>query len=59
MRLHHFLILSAVLLSLAACGSKYESRPIGIGRDPGEMKISPCACLLIKQEPGIPTELLG
>lgn len=38
----------------AACGSIYESEPVGIGSDISELKRSPCACMLLKLPENIP-----
>ncbi|MCK5296633.1 MAG: hypothetical protein KAJ75_07060 [Alphaproteobacteria bacterium] len=49
-----FLISIGICIVVAGCSSIYESKPIGIGRDPAEMKMSPCACMLVKQKTGLP-----
>lgn len=47
-----FLILGGLLI--VACGTIYESDPIGIGREYSELKKSPCACLELKKAPQLP-----
>jgi hypothetical protein len=40
-----------VFVSLAICactGSVYELEPVGIGKDPSELKLSPCACIKLE-----------
>lgn len=42
---------------LAACSNRnanYEMEPVGIGKDPAELKKSPCACTKIELKPGLP-----
>lgn len=43
-----------MLLVLAACGSYYEPEPVGIGKNVNELKLSPCACMEIELEKGLP-----
>ena len=52
------LLLLLGALIVAACGSIYESEPVGIGREYAELKKSPCACLELKKAPQLP-EWLG
>lgn len=52
-------ILFVLTTLLAGCGSIHEKSPIGIGTDYGDLKKSPCACLQIKLEPGLPEWLVG
>ncbi len=34
-------------LSLSGCGQIYDSEPVTIGYDNNELKLSPCACILV------------
>ena len=34
-------------LSFAGCGQIYDAEPVGIGYDNNELKLSPCACILV------------
>jgi len=47
------LTLTAFLLAgiaLSACGTKYNDDPRGVGREPADLKIGPCAgCQLLPQ----------
>ncbi len=57
-----FLVLAVVAgLSFLAvsCASDYQPQPRGIGKDPSELKRSPCACLKIETKPGLPEWLLS
>ena len=36
-------------LSVAGCGQIYDSEPVSIGYDNNELKLSPCACILVYQ----------
>lgn len=37
-------------LFLSSCGgSMYHRDPVGVGHDNAEMKLSPCACILVPQ----------
>ena len=47
-------ILVIASIFLASCSSVYEPDAVGVGTDPNEMKISPCACLKIETKPGLP-----
>lgn len=40
-------------ISLAGCGTIYSQDAVGVGYDPNELKVSPCACLKIEQKPGM------
>lgn len=44
---------------LGACGSIYESEPVGIGSDFSELKKSPCACMQLDLKTGLPDWLLS
>ena len=44
---------------LVACGSIYEQSPVGMGTDVADLKKSPCACVKIQLEPGLPEWLMG
>ena len=41
------LALLVVGLSLASCGQIYDAEPVSIGYDNNELKLSPCACILV------------
>jgi hypothetical protein len=34
-------------LSMAGCGQIYDREPVSIGYDSNELKLSPCACILV------------
>ena len=34
-------------LALAGCGQIYDREPVGIGYDTNELKLSPCACIMV------------
>lgn len=36
-----------VLIVLAGCGQVYDREPVGIGYDNDELKLSPCACMMV------------
>lgn len=36
-------------LSMSGCGQIYDSEPVSIGYDNNELKLSPCACILVYQ----------
>lgn len=38
-----------VALALGACGQVYDREPVGVGYDNDELKLSPCACILVYQ----------
>ena len=42
-----FGILGAVCL--AGCGQVYDREPVGVGFDNNELKLSPCACIMVYQ----------
>ena len=47
-----FLMILALLvvgLGIAGCGQIYDREPVGIGYDNNELKLSPCACILVYQ----------
>ncbi len=39
--------LVTVILSVAGCGQIYDREPVSIGYDNNELKLSPCACILV------------
>ena len=43
------LILALVVVgfSIASCGQVYDREPVSIGYDNNELKLSPCACILV------------
>ncbi len=44
------LLVGMLGLFLSSCGgSMYHRDPVGIGTDNAEMKLSPCACILVIQ----------
>jgi uncharacterized protein YceK len=48
------LVLSAVAFCISGCSSvMYATDAVGTGYDDAEMKLSPCACLEIRQTPGL------
>jgi len=54
-----FSALLAGALVLSSCASEYQAQPRGIGKDPSELKRSPCACLQVITEPGLPEWLIS
>lgn len=36
-------------LSVVGCGQIYDREPVSIGYDNNELKLSPCACILVYQ----------
>lgn len=38
-----------VALALAGCGQVYDREPVGVGYDNNELKLSPCACMMVFQ----------
>ena len=42
-----FLLGFFVVLALAGCGQVYDREPVGIGFDNNELKLSPCACIMV------------
>ncbi len=42
-----FAILFLFALALAGCGQVYNRDPVGTGYDNDELKLSPCACMMI------------
>ncbi|MDR0449170.1 MAG: hypothetical protein LBG89_01765 [Rickettsiales bacterium] len=42
-----FLIVFVLALSVAGCGQIYEKDPVGIGFGQDELKLSPCACMIV------------
>ena len=43
------LALVIVAFSFAGCGQVYDAEPVSIGYDNNELKLSPCACILVYQ----------
>jgi len=41
--------LAVVGLGIAGCGQVYDREPVSIGYDNNELKLSPCACILVYQ----------
>ena len=44
------LIIGTLLIvgfGLAGCGQIYDAEPVSIGYDNNELKLSPCACILV------------
>ncbi len=52
-------IIVIVTALLAGCGSIVEQSPVGMGTDVADLKKSPCACMKIQLEPGLPEWLMG
>jgi hypothetical protein len=42
-----FLVAVFLGLTLAGCGQIYDREPVGIGYDTNELKLSPCACIMV------------
>lgn len=42
-----FLLGFFVALALAGCGQVYDREPVGVGFDNNELKLSPCACIMV------------
>ena len=40
-------------LALAACGQIYDREPVGVGYDTNELKLSPCACIMVYRAQGV------
>lgn len=38
-----------IALALAGCGQVYDREPVGVGYDNNELKLSPCACIMVYQ----------
>ena len=36
-------------IALAGCGQVYDREPVGVGYDNNELKLSPCACIMVYQ----------
>ncbi len=53
------LLISALTMTLSACGSIYEKEPVGVGKDISELKRSPCACMMLKLPAGLPDWMLN
>lgn len=39
--------LAIIGLGMSGCGQIYDTEPVGIGYDNHELKLSPCACILV------------
>ena len=51
-----FTCLIVVSVCIAGCSSvMYSTDAVGVGYDDAELKLSPCACLKVRQKPGAPT----
>ena len=53
------ILIFALTAALGACSSIYETEPVGIGPDYSELKKSPCACMQIDLNPGLPEWLMS
>lgn len=53
------LLISALTMTLGACGAIYEKEPVGVGKDISELKRSPCACMMLKLPAGLPDWMLS
>ncbi|MDR0319829.1 MAG: hypothetical protein LBH81_03795 [Rickettsiales bacterium] len=42
-----FLLLFVFALATAGCGQIYEKDPVGVGYSQDELKLSPCACMIV------------
>ena len=38
-----------VAIALAGCRQVYDREPVGVGYDNNELKLSPCACIMVYQ----------
>ncbi len=38
-----------VAIALAGCGQVYDTEPVGVGYSTNELKLSPCACIMVYQ----------
>ncbi len=36
-------------VALAGCGQVYDADPVGVGYSTDELKLSPCACIMVYQ----------
>jgi uncharacterized protein YceK len=45
--LKKFLLGFFVVLALAGCGQVYNREPVSVGYDNDELKLSPCACMMV------------
>ena len=36
-----------IVIGLAGCGQVYDREPVGVGYDNDELKLSPCACMMV------------
>ena len=41
--------LAIVGFGMSGCGQIYDAEPVSIGYDNNELKLSPCACILVYQ----------
>lgn len=58
-RIGAVLLVFGICAAAAACGSIFETEPVGIGPDLSELKRSPCACMQLDLKPGLPEWLIG
>jgi len=50
------IVLAFVSVCVAGCSSvMYSTDAVGVGYDDAELKLSPCACLKVRQKPGLKT----
>ena len=48
------IVLAFLSFCIAGCSSvMYSTDAVGLGYDDAELKLSPCACLEVKQKPGL------
>ena len=48
------LIVTVFLCTSCMPGSVYELEPVSFGKDPAQLKISPCACIPVETLIGLP-----
>ncbi|MCL2338913.1 MAG: hypothetical protein FWC51_03090 [Proteobacteria bacterium] len=41
------LFVAMAVMALAGCGQVYNRTPVGVGYDNDELKLSPCACMMV------------
>lgn len=65
MRKTLLLALPAILLAsaLGGCAStgssgNFQAAPVGVGGGPDRLKRTPCACLKLRNKPGLPSHLV-
>lgn len=41
------LLFILTVFMVAGCGQVYDKEPVGVGYDNDELKLSPCACMMV------------